>query len=285
MPERQGLATAVPPQLFIVGSALVQYIGAAVAVMLFGVIGPAEVAWWRVGIAAVILLAWRRPWRDGLGWRALGHSALFGVVLTGMNITFYEAIAHLPLGTAVSIEFLGPVAVAILRGRGSSPRIAAVLALAGVVSISGFGLDLSAPGVMVGLGWILAAATLWASYIVLGQKIAAARSGVTNLALGCAAGSLFFAPVLAPGAVQIVTDWHVMAAVVAVAVLSTVLPYSLEALAMQRLSAPTFALFTALLPATSALVGAVMLRQVPSVGELCGLVLVSIAVWMASKSA
>ncbi len=278
------IADRVPAQLFIVGSALVQYIGAAIAVGLFAAMSPASVAWWRVTVAAVVMALWRRPWREGLGWSDLWRSALFGLVLTAMNITFYEAISRLPLGVAVALEFLGPVTVAVVRGRGVPPRVAAALALAGVVSISGFGLDLGAPGVGAGIAWVLAAAALWAGYIVLGQRIAQTRSGVTNLALGCAAGSLVFAPFLAHGGVAVFSSWTLALAVLGVGVLSTVLPYSLEALAMSRVSAATFALFTALLPATSALVGAVMLRQVPGVWECVGLVLISLAVWVASRA-
>lgn len=283
MRGRSHVADRVPAQLFIVGSALVQYIGAAIAVGLFDAMSPASVAWWRVTVAAVVMALWRRPWREGLGWSDLWRSGLFGLVLTSMNISFYEAISRLPLGVAVSLEFLGPVTVAVVRGRGVAPRVAAVLALAGVVSISGFGLDVGAPGVGVGIAWILAAAALWAGYIVLGQRIAQTRSGVTNLALGCAAGSLVLAPVLAPGGVGVFGSWSLALAVLGVGVLSTVLPYSLEALAMSRLSAATFALFTALLPATSALVGVVMLRQVPGAWEFVGLALISVAVWVASR--
>ncbi|MGO3796502.1 MAG: EamA family transporter [Pauljensenia sp.] len=283
-PDAARLAERVPAQLFIVASALVQYIGAAIAVGLFAVIEPASVAWWRVTVAAVVLLVWRRPWRASLGWGDLWRSAVFGLVLTGMNITFYEAIARIPLGVAVSLEFLGPVSAAVLRGRGVAPRVAAGLALGGVVAIGGLGLDVRASGVGAGIAWILLAAALWAAYIVLGQRIASRRSGITNLALGCAVGGLVFAPVLAPGGSAVFSSWHLTAAVVGVGVLSTVLPYSFEALAMSRLSAATFALFTALLPATSALVGAVMLRQVPGMWELAGLVLISVAVWVASRS-
>ena len=199
-----------------------------------------------------------------------------------MNSSFYEAIARLPLGTAVSIEFAGPVAVAVLRGRGWAPRVAALLALAGVACIGGLGLDLSQGRVRAGLAWILAAAFAWALYIVLGQRVASTRSGVTNLALGCFFGAVLFAPVLGPGASVALTDSCLFAAVVGVGLLSTVVPYSLEALALTRLPAATFALFTALLPASSAVVGALMLRQVPAPAELAGLVLVSVAVWIAS---
>ncbi|MDK6400986.1 EamA family transporter [Pauljensenia sp. UMB1235] len=273
----------VPAQFFIVGSALIQYVGAAIAIDLFAQMSPASVAWWRVLVAAIILLAWRRPWREKWSRKDCVTSMVFGVFIISMNSTFYEAIARLPLGAAVSLEFLGPVLVAVLRGRGPAPRIAALLAFAGVVSISGLGLDLDVPGVKAGIVWILLAATAWAGYIMVGQKLASKRSAVSNLAASLGWGALFSSVVLAPGGVGGFTSVHVFGALVVVGVLSTVIPFSLEALAMSRVSAATFALFTAMLPATSTIVGAVMLRQVPTLGELGGLVLISIAVWIASS--
>ena len=281
---RASVADRIPPQLYIVGSGLIQYVGAALAVVAFASVEPASVAWWRVVTGAVVLLAWKRPWRGGMTRSDLAISALFGVIILTMNSSFYEAIARLPLGTAVSIEFIGPVAVAVIRGRGWRPRVAAVLAFAGVACIGGLALDLSVASVRVGVAWILLAALAWSAYIVVGQRASSTRDGVTNLALGCAWGSLFFAPILGPGAMAATTSWKLIAIVVGVGLLSTAIPYSFEAIAMRRLAASTFALFAAILPAMSALVGAVMLRQIPGVFELIGLVLVSVAVWLASRS-
>lgn len=266
------------------GSGLTQYVGAAIAIGLFQVMGPASVAWWRMCVAAVVLIAWRRPWRAHLRWTDVAASAAFGIAITAMNVTFYEAIHLLPLGVAVSMEFVGPVAVAVARGHGLPPRIAAVLALAGVASIGGLGLDLHKPGTLTGIAWILAAAACWAVYILVGQRIAHQRSAIDNLAIGCAAGTVFFSPFLAPGGAPAFGSWALILSVIGVGLLSTVLPYSFEALAMTRLAAPVFALFTALLPATSTLVGAVILRQVPGPWEFAGLVLISVAVWLASRS-
>ena len=149
--------------------------------------------------------------------------------------------------------------------------------------IGGLALDLSVPSVRVGVAWILLAALAWSAYIVVGQKASTTRDGVTNLALGCAWGTLFFAPILGPGALSATASWKLIAIVIGVGLLSTAIPYTFEALAMRRLAASTFALFAAILPATSALVGAVMLRQIPGVFELIGLVLVSVVVWLASR--
>ena len=279
------LTSRVPAQLLIVCSALIQYSGAALAVFAFSAVKPASVAWWRGFVGGVVLCLWWRPWRGGLTRADLQHAAFFGVALVCMNASFYESISRLPLGAAVSLEFLGPVSVAVIRGTGWAPRIAALLALAGVVSIGGVGLNLADPNVQVGIPWILGAAAAWAAYIVLGQKAASAQSGMNNLALGCAFSALLSAPILAPGAMAAFADTKVLLAVVSLAFLSTVFPYSLEAVAMKRVSAATFALFTALLPATSALIGLVFLRQVPTVGTLVGLVLISCAVWITSWAA
>lgn len=274
----------IPPQFFIIGSGLIQYVGAAIAVSLFAVITPAQVAWWRIVIAACVLLLWRRPWREGLTRADLARSGLFGVAMTAMNIAFYQAIHYLPLGVAVSLEFTGPVAVAVIRGRGWMVRVAALLAFAGVASIGGLGIDLSDKDTQIGVAWIMVAALMWAIYIVLGQHIATTRSGITNLSVGTAVGAVVTAPMFFSSLPKVVVDWRIVLALVGVSLLSTVLPYSLEALAMSRVSASTFALFTALLPATSTIVGAILLRQTPSVGDGIGLVLISMAVALTTRA-
>ena len=127
-PAQRPVTDRIPPQLYIVGSGLIQYVGAALAVIAFASVEPASVAWWRVLTGAVVLLAWKRPrrgerpWRGGLTRSDLAISALFGIIILTMNSSFYESIARIPLGTAVSIEFIGPVAVAVIRGHGWRPR-------------------------------------------------------------------------------------------------------------------------------------------------------------------
>ncbi|WP_221934999.1 EamA family transporter [Georgenia yuyongxinii] len=270
------------PALFMF-SGLSQYVGAAIAVGLFTLMPATTVAWWRIAVSAVLLLAWRRPWRQAWSWRHLGSSALFGLVLAGMNLLFYVAIDHLPLGTAVSLEYLGPVAVAAIGGRGWRIRLAIGIALLGVLSISGLGLDWSAPGTAVGVVFALAAGAAWAVYIVLGRRIASGRSGLDSLAVGMTAGALVYLPVAAPTAGEPLSDPALLLAVVGVGVLSSLVPYAIEQVALTRLSAATFALLTSLLPATSLLVGLVVLGQVPTTGEVLGLVLVSVAVALAAQ--
>jgi inner membrane transporter RhtA len=272
----------VPAPLLFVLSGLTQYVGAAVAVRLFGTLPPTAIAWLRIAIAAVILLAWARPWRARLRGRRLATAALFGVVLAGMNVSFYIAIAHLPLGTAVAVEFLGPVSVAAVTGRGWRDRAAIGVALVGVVLLAGVSLGMG-PGARVGLLAILAAAVLWAGYIVLGRRVAGQSGGLAGLAVGMATGGVVFAPFLAGRAAPVLGDWRLALAVVAVAVCSSVIPYGIEQVVLRRVRAATFAVLLALLPVCSAVVGVVVLRQLPNAAEVVGMLLVCGAIALTGR--
>lgn len=269
------------PALF-VASGISQYLGAAIGVGLFTVLAPSGVAWWRLALGALVLIVVWRPWQTEWTRRRFFAAMLFGSFLGGMNILFYEAIARLPLGAAVSLEFVGPVCVALIGGAGVRSRIAAVLAFAGVIAIGGLGVDLNAPGTVVGMVFALAAAAMWAGYIVVGQKVATRGSAVSSLAVGCFVVSVATAPFLLGTALAEPLTWKIMLSLLGVAVLSTVIPYSVEAVALKRISAATFALLTALLPATSTVVGFLALGQNVTVGEILGLVLISSAVWLAT---
>jgi inner membrane transporter RhtA len=271
----------VPAPLLFALSGLTQYVGAAVAVRVFGTLTPATVAWLRVTVSALVLLVWRRPWRTtGLwSWLALRTAVVFGIVLATMNVSFYVAIDHLALGTAVAIEFLGPVAVAAFTGRGWRDRVGIGVAALGVVLLAGVTLNTGSEGVAVGLVAIFLAAACWAAYILLGRRVARGRAGgVTGLSVAMAAGAVVFAPFLASGAVPVLHDWQLALLVVAIAVCSSVVPYAIEQVVLRRVRPATFAVLLAMLPAMAAVVGAVALRQVPHGLEVVGLVLVSGAI-------
>ena len=269
----------VPALALFVVSGLTQYLGAALAVGLFAVIAAPNVAWLRIVVAAGVLLVWRRPWRVRWSRRDLLAVAAFGTVLASMNVTFYFAIDRLPLGTVVAIEFIGPIAVAAITGRGRRERFGIALAAAGVALLAGVTLTQDAgPDAVVGLVATLAAAACWAGYIVLGRRVAMKGSGVTSLSLAMTAGAIVFAPFLARGAAPVLHDWRLAAAVLGIAVLSSVIPYAIEQVVLRRVTAATFAVMLALLPATAALVGAVVLRQLPTLLELVGLLAVSAAI-------
>ncbi|MGN8244552.1 EamA family transporter [Cellulomonas soli] len=274
----------MPAPLIFVLSGLTQYVGAALAVGLFDELRPATVAWLRVAIAALVLVAWRRPWRVTWTRAGLRTAALFGVVLALMNVAFYVGIDHLPLGTAVAIEFLGPVAVAAATGSGWRDRTGIGLAAAGVVLLAGVSLD-GGHDAVVGLVAIGIAAACWAAYIVLGRRVASAgeAGGITGLAVGMSAGGLVLAPVFAVSAGPVLHDAWLAAVLLAIAVCSSVVPYALEQVVLRRVPPATFAILLALLPATAAVVGAVMLRQWPHGLEVVGLLLVSAAIALTGR--
>ena len=281
----QGLGRVPAPALFVV-SGLTQYLGAAIAVGLFTVLPAPTIAWARVAVAAVVLGLWRRPWRTRWTRAELGASALFGVVLALMNVTFYIAISSLPLGTAVAIEFIGPVAVAAITGRGWRERGAIAVAAVGVVLLAGVSLD-AGPDAARGLVAIGVAAACWAGYILLGRRVSqhgGAGGGVTSLAVAMGFGALVLAPFFAGDAGPALTDPRLALLIVAIAVLSSVVPYALEQLVLRRVTSATFAVLLAMLPATAAVVGAVVLRQWPHGLELVGLACVSVAIMLSSGS-
>jgi len=280
-PPGPALARVPAPVIFI-ASGLTQYLGAALAVGLFAVVPAAGVAWLRLVVAAAVLLAWRRPWRLSWSRRELALVAAFGTALGLMNVTFYLAIDHLPLGTAVAIEFVGPVAVAAITGSGWRERSGIALAAVGVVLLAGVTLQAGGPQARLGLVAILAAATFWAAYILLGRRVAVAGDGVTRLSVAMAAGALVLAPFLASRGAPVLGSWSLVAAVVGVALLSSVVPYALDQVVLRRVSAATFAVLLALLPATAAVVGALVLRQWPHGLDVIGLLLVSAAIVLTS---
>ncbi|SPT53503.1 Inner membrane transporter rhtA [Actinomyces bovis] len=277
----RGILDRVPAPLLFCAAGGSAYIGAGFAVTLFALMPPTTAAWWRITIGAIVLMAWRRPWRLHWTRRELATAAMFGLATATMNVIFYAAIKYLPLGTAVSLEFVGPVAVALATGRGWRPRVAAFLALAGVASISGLGLDLSDSRQRLGVLLALAAGTAWAGYILLGRKVASAGSGLDSLALASVAGFLFYLPLAATTAGRAFNSVGTLLTVLGVGLASTVIPFVLDQVTLKRLQASTFSLLSALLPATSLAVGVLMLGQVPNAWELLGLLLVSVAVALA----
>ncbi|MEO6956389.1 MAG: EamA family transporter [Antricoccus sp.] len=275
--RRPVITSGRAPLIFIVG-AIAQYLGAALAVRMFSDLNPAAVAWIRVVVAAVVLMIICRPrwWR----WtrRRLITAAIFGVVTLAMNIAFYEAIARLPLGTAVAMEFIGPITVAAVGSRGQRDLIGLALATGGVLLLA----DISWEGQPLGVIFALVAALMWASYIVLGKHVADDSGGADGLAIGLAAASLIGSPmVLMSGPLW--HSWTLIVLAIGVGVLSGAVPYGLDQIVLRRMGRDGFALLLAILPATAALVGFVVLGQVLSRPELLGVAMVIAAVWL-SKS-
>jgi inner membrane transporter RhtA len=247
-----------------------------VAVLLFHTVAPVGLAWLRSLFAAVVLCAWRRPWQRRWTRARLASAALFGITLCLLNVCFYLAIARLALGTAVAIEFVGPVGVAAIGSRRRRDIGGIVLLIGGVGLLSGIHVSGSAAGV----AWALAAGAGWAVYIVLGHRLSRAADlrPQDGLAAGFAIGSLVLAPLFAWHTGAAFTEASVLARVVLVAVASSAVPYSLEQLAMRRLTRQRFAVMLALLPATAALMGLAILGEVPSAGDATGIAVVIAAI-------
>jgi inner membrane transporter RhtA len=267
-----GLVGRIPPQTLFVLGAVSQYLGSALAVLLFDKVPAGGVAWLRVLAAAAALAVWRRPWLSVWTAARVRLVVAFGLTLGVMNLTFYLAIARIPLGTAVAIEFVGPIVVAAAGSRTRRDAAALTLAVAGVLTLADVRLS-SAP---LGVALALAAGVCWALYIVLGHRVAR-EPGIRpqdGLAAGMAVGALALAPALAPSTGGAFAAPLLLAACVGVGLASSVVPYALEQIAMRRLPRARFALLLSLLPATAAIVGAVVLGQIPRPAEAFGIVLV-----------
>jgi inner membrane transporter RhtA len=254
------------------------YLGAALAVLLFEQLTPSGVAWLRMLGAAAVLLAWRRPGRAAWRGRRLLLAGAFGLATALMNIAFYEAIARIPLGTAVAIEFCGPVAVAAFGSRTVRDVAALLLAAAGVVLIA----DVRLAGSPAGFALALVAATFWAAYILLGKRVALGGNGLDDMTVGFAVAAVLLAP-LAAGTGPAWNSPTLLLLGVGVGVLSTVVPYVLDQIVLRRVGQARFALLLALLPATASVVGLLVLAQVPRPLEALGIVAVVGAVALRSR--
>jgi len=197
-----------------------------------------------------------------------------------MNFSFYLAIGRLSLGTATAIEFLGPIVVAAVTTRTRRDLLALVLALAGVGLLA----DVQRRGSASGVLFALLAATLWAFYILLGSRVAVMGEGIDSLAVGMAIGALVFAAIGLPAALPAFGRPMTLLLGLSLGLFSNVIPYALDQVVLRRVRAGQFALLLSLLPATAAVMGFIVLHQVPLPVEAVGIILVVLAVGLRSRS-
>ncbi|WP_326835552.1 EamA family transporter [Amycolatopsis rhabdoformis] len=252
-----------------VAAMLCVQLGLALSVGLFDRVGPEGAAWLRLAWAGVLLLVLVRPRPSSFSRSALLACVGLGVVTAGMTMLFMAAVARLPLGTASALEFLGPLTVAITRGRGGK-RLWPVLAAAGVVLLTEpwhGGADL------VGVGYALASAVCWATYILLTQRVGDEVAGVRGLAVSMPVAAIVATLVQGP-AVFGHLSWELLLAGLGLAILLPVVPFSFEMLALRRLTAPAFGTLMSLEPAIAMTIGLLVLHQVPDVAAAFGVALV-----------
>ncbi len=283
-PESAGrvgpLARAPSGGLVISAIASVQF-GSALAATLFHQLGPGDTVFLRLASAAVILALLRRPRLRGHTPRELLLAAAFGLVLAAMNLSFYEAIHRIPLGIAVTIEFVGPLAVAVAGSRRRIDRVWVVLALAGILALTR-GTTAGLNG--LGIALALLAGGLWGTYILLNARLGRAFEGSSGLTLAMCVAALAALPVGIAGGSRLLEPAS-LALGSAVGVLSSVIPYSFELEALRRIRAPTFGVLMSLEPAVAALAGFLVLGQDLGARALLGIALVVIASVGASRSA
>ena len=248
---------AVPPPAQVLAGILSVQVGAALAKQLFGTIGSAGTVAVRLFFAALVLVViWRPSFR--LGRPAWTVVIGYGLVLGAMNLCFYLALATIPLGVVVTIEFLGPLAVALAGSRRWLDGLWALLAAGGVVLLTEGRGDLQLAGILFALG----AAVCWASYILLSAALGRHTDDGGGLALGMALAAVVVAPVgIADSGTALLEPW-VLAVGLGVALLSSVIPYSLELEALRRMPPRVFGVLMSLEPAVAALVGLVVLGEI-----------------------
>ena len=251
-------------------AALSPQVGAAFAVTLFDELGPAGAAFLRLAFAAIVLWAIWRPRLTG----NLRLAGAFGVALGLMNWSFYEAIDRIPLAVAVTIEFTGPLLVAVIGSRRPLDGLWIALAAVGIVVLvdpGGGSVDAA------GVGFALAAATCWMAYIYLSKRTGAAFPGGAGLAIAMAVGALIVLPAGVIQAEGALAQPDLLGSALVVALLSSVLPYSLELEALRRLPEAVFGVLMSLDPAVAALAGFVFLDQALGARELLAIAMVVVA--------
>ncbi|WP_221334468.1 MULTISPECIES: EamA family transporter [Streptomyces] len=267
---RRGIGSLGPVGLVLAGGVSVQF-GGALAVTLMPRAGALGVVTLRLLAAAIVLLLFCRPRLRGHSRTDWGTVIVFGIAMGAMNGLFYAAVARIPLGPAVTLEVLGPLALSVLASRRAINAVWAGLALAGVFLLGGGGFgNLDPTGAALALG----AGAMWAAYIVFSARTGRRFPQADGLALAMAVAALLFLPIGIAEAGTRLLDPTTIALGSAVALLSSVLPYTLELLALRRLPASTFAILMSLEPALAATAGFLILDQALTLTEAAAIALV-----------
>ena len=258
-PTRAGASMAVASMLCV-------QLGLAASVGLIDQVGAGGAAWLRLFWAGVLLLVVVRPRLSTFSPEALRAGVALGVVTAGVTLLFMAAVERLPLGTASALEFLGPLGVAVARSRGVA-RGWALVAAVGVLCLTQPWAGAADP---LGVAFALAAAACWAAYILLTQRVGEAVSGVAGLSISMPVAAVVATVVAGPGVFGRLTP-ELLLAGLGLAILLPVVPFTLELLALRRLSTGAFGTLMALEPAFALVIGIVALHQVPNLVAVLGI--------------
>jgi inner membrane transporter RhtA len=273
----------VPPTVLVLGSIASVQFGAAFAKTLFDEIGAGGTVFVRTAVAAIVLVLILRPRLAGHTRSELGLALVFGLVLATMNFAFYASIERIPLGIAVTFEFIGPLGVAVFGSRRPLDLLWVALAAAGILLLSDFGSggDLDRLGVALALG----AGVLWATYILLSARMGRVFPGGAGLAIAMVVATIPLAPVgIAQGGSELLAP-EVLLAGIAVGVLGSAIPYTLELEALRTLPVGVFGVLMSLEPAVAALAGFLVLDEGLVSREAVAIALVVVASAGAARGA
>jgi inner membrane transporter RhtA len=271
------MSNRLPAWSLVLAAAVSIQFGAAVGATLFDELGPGGVSLLRLGLAApILLLIWRPDPRDHPKGD-LRLAALFGLVLGAMNLFFYLALDRIPLGIAVTIEFAGPLAVAVAGSRRRADLAFAALAAFGIVLLASADTGGDGPLDRLGLFYVSIAAVCWAAYILIAQRAGQRFTGGRGLALASVVAALVpLGPGIAQGGSDLLHPGY-LAAGLAVALMSSVIPYSLEMESLRRIRANVFGVLMSLEPAIAALAGFAILGQALGLRECVAILFVIVA--------
>lgn len=267
-----------PAVAMVLGSCVSVQVGAALAAQLFPRTGTVAATLLRLAVAAVLLLGLSRPrvrdW-DRRQWRAVGA---LGLCLAGMNGLFYASISHIPLGTAVTVEFLGPLTLAAVLSRRPRDLAWVLLAAAGValLGLAGGARD-GAVLDRLGVALALAAGLFWALYVLAVRRVGGLVPGSGGLAVAIAVGAAVLLPAGLGGAAHALTSPHLALLALGTGLLASVVPYSLELAALRRLPARVFGVLLSLEPAVAAGAGWLLLAQRPGLATAVAVAVVVLA--------
>lgn len=268
------------PVWLVLGGILSVQFGAAIAKHLFDEVPPTAMVWLRLVTSTIVLLAWARPrvrGRSRVDWWVV---AGFGVCLGGMNWAIYQSFARIPLGLAVTIEFVGPLLLAVVLSRRLRDLTWVALAGAGVGLLGLEPGEVTWPGVLLAL----AAGGLWAGYIVLSAQTGRRWPGLEGLAMASLLATALLTPYAVSAGGRDLLDWRILALGGAVGLLSSVIPYSLEMTALRSLSPKVFSILMSLEPAAAALAGVLLLREFLTPLQLLAMACVVVASVGATRS-